>query len=156
MDNAAELLDAGLALAHARQAELVVVHAWKLRSGYDDLVGNRADAEDYGRRMTNLIEPVVNDLRTAYHDVTVRIEVLHAQPALALVKASAGADRVLLARPAHASVLHHLGPVARAVLHEARCPVEILPSQHREATAEASASGRAVAGTASGGRGGSV
>lgn len=139
MDTAAELLDAGLALAHARQAELVVVNAWKLRSGYDDLVGNQADALDYGRRMTSLIEPVLHDLRTSYHDVPVRIEVLHTQPALALVRASAGADRVLLARPTRASVLHHLGPVARAVLQEARCPVEILPSQHREAHHQVSA-----------------
>ena len=139
MDNAAELLDAGLALAHAIQAELVVVHAWKLRSGYDDLVGNRADSEDYGRRMTSLVEPVVNDLRQAYHDVAVRIEVLHAQPALALVNASAGADRILLARPPRVGIPHHLGHVARAVLHEARCPVEIIPLQQHEANRQVSA-----------------
>jgi len=139
MDSAAELLDTGLVLAHAKQAELLVVHAWKLPSGYDDIVGNEADAVDYGRRMTSLIEPVINDLRQAHHDVAVRIEVLHAQPALALVKASAGADRILLARPARAGIPHHLGHVARAVLHEARCPVEILPLQQGEANRQVSA-----------------
>lgn len=132
-DNAVELLTAGLALAHERKAELVVVHAWKLPSGYDDIVANRVDAENYGRRTTSMLEPVINDLRQAYPEVAVRIEVLHSQPAFALVNASASADRVLLTRPTHAKILHHLGPVARAVLHEARCPVEILPPMDTEA-----------------------
>lgn len=138
MDNAAELLVAGLALAQEEKAELVVVHAWKLLSGYDDIIANRADGMDYELRMTERIEPVLNELRQAYPDVVVRIEVLHAQPALTLVKASAEADRILLARPAHAGVLHHLGPVARAVLHEGRGPVEILPVQHHEANGQVS------------------
>ena len=38
---ARELLAAGLDLAHECKAELVVVHAWKLDSGYDDIVANR-------------------------------------------------------------------------------------------------------------------
>ena len=126
-NDATELLAAGLALAHECKAELVVVHAWKLQSGYDDIVANRVAADEYGRRMTTLIEPMINDLRNAHPEVAVRIEVLHAQPAYALVDASANADRLLLSRPSHANTLHHLGPVARAVLHEARCPVEVLP-----------------------------
>jgi nucleotide-binding universal stress UspA family protein len=124
---ARELLAAGLDLAHECKAGLVVVHAWKLASGYDDIVANRVDSDTYGRRATSVIEPVINELRQAYPEVAVRIEVLHAQPALALVKASADADRLLISRPAHATMSRHLGPVARAVLHEARCPVEILP-----------------------------
>lgn len=126
MTEAPELLAAGLALAHGSKAELVVIHAWKLQSGYDDIIANRVEVGGYGRRMTSLIEPLINDLRQAYPEVAVRIEVLHTQPALALVDASATADRILLARPVHAGVLHHLGSVTRAVLHEARCPVQIL------------------------------
>jgi len=127
MDEARELLAAGLDLAHECKAELVVVHAWKLASGYDDIAANRVDSDAYGRRATSKIEPLINELRQTHPEIAVRIEVLHAQPAFALVKASADADRLLISRPAHASTLHHLGPVARAVLHEARCPVEILP-----------------------------
>ncbi len=128
-DNAGDLLRAGLDLAHECKAELVVVHAWKLDSGYDDIVANRVDSDDYGRQVTNQVEPLLNELRLAHPEVAVRIEVLHVQAAYALVKASADADRLLISRPAHRTVLHHLGSVARAVLHEARCPVEILPPQ---------------------------
>ena len=124
---ARELLAAGLDLAHDCKAELVVMHAWKLMSGYDDIVANRADSDEYGRRVTSEIEPVINELRQAHPEVAVRIEVLHVQAAYALTRASADADRLLISRPEHGTVLHHLGPVARAVLHEARCPVEILP-----------------------------
>lgn len=127
MATAPQLLAAGLALAHARKAELVVVHAWRLPPSYDDIVANRADADAYGRSATSKIEPLVNDLRQQSPEVPVRIEVLHAQPAFALVTASADSDRLLLARPAHTGIPHHLGPVTRAVLREARCPVEILP-----------------------------
>lgn len=130
VDSASELLAAGVALAHEAKAELVVVHAWKLLSGYDDMITNRVDVDAYERQATNLIEPVLDDLRKDFPDVPVRIEVQHAQPALALVNASSGADRLLLARPAHGGLFHHLGAVTRTVLREAQCPVEILPSTH--------------------------
>lgn len=123
------LLAAGLALASDRNAELVILHAWKLQSGYDDFVTNRVDSDDYGRRETALIEALVNDLRgDTYREVPVGVQVLHAQPAFALVNASTQADRLLISRPRHGGLFHHLGAVARAVLHEARCPVEILPA----------------------------
>ncbi|MET0839883.1 MAG: universal stress protein, partial [Marmoricola sp.] len=125
--DASDLLRAGLELAHECKAELVVVHAWKLDSGYDDIVANRVDADTYGRQVTSRLEPLVNDLRAGHPEVPVRIEVQHAQPAFALVTASSGADRLLISRPRRGSTLHHLGAVARAVLHEALCPVEILP-----------------------------
>ena len=129
METAPQLLAEGLSLAHNSKAELVVVHAWKLQSGYDDLVANRGDADAYGRSATSKIEPVVNDLRQQISEVPVRIEVLHAQPAFALVDASTDADRLLLARQRHARLPHHLGPVTRAVLREAQCPVEIVPAR---------------------------
>lgn len=130
LKTARPLLAAGLALASDRNAELVILHAWKLESGYyDDIVANRVDSDDYGRRETALIEPLVNDLRRdTYREVPVRIQVLHAQPAFALVNASTQADRLLISRPEHGGLFHHLGSVTRAVLHEARCPVEILPA----------------------------
>jgi len=129
LETARPLLEAGLALASDRKAELVVLHAWKLQSGYDDIVANRVDGEEYGRRETALIEPLLNELRgDTYRQVPVRIEVLHTQPAFALVHASTNADRLLISRPEHGGLFHHLGAVTRAVLHEARCPVEVLPA----------------------------
>lgn len=126
VDASRDLISAGLALAHERGQELVVVHAWKLQSGYDDIIANRIDTEDYTRGVTSRLEPMIDDLRQSFAGVQVRIEVLHAQPAFALVDASIRADRVLTTRPVHGGRLHHLGAVNRALLQEARCPVEIL------------------------------
>lgn len=122
-----ELLRTGLDLADARAAELLVVNAWKLPPGYDDVLANHVDVDTWGLRQTSLIEPIVQDLRHDHHDVPVRIAVLHAQPASALVDASAEADLLVIGRPKQGGPFHHLGAVARAVLREARCPVQILP-----------------------------
>lgn len=127
VEDSRDLLAAGLALAHARGDELVVVHAWKLPSGYDDIVANRVDTEDYGRRFTSRLEPILNELRASCPEVPVRIEVRHAQPAFALADSSVQADYLLTSRPAHGGRLHHLGAVNRALLEESRCPVAILP-----------------------------
>jgi nucleotide-binding universal stress UspA family protein len=127
-ESAAEIVAAGLSLADELGAELVIIHAWKAPSGYDDLFANRTDADEYGRQQTAALEPLVQANRTEHSAVPVRIEVLHTQPAHALVSASADADRLLISRPLHGGSLHHLGFVGRAVLHEARCPVEVHPA----------------------------
>ena len=127
-ETAAEIVAAGLSLADGLGAELIIIHAWKAPSGYDDLFGNRSYADEYGRRQTAVLEPLVQAHRAEHRDVPVRIEVLHTQPAHALVSASASADRLLISRPLHGSSLHHLGYVGRAVLNEARCPVEVHPA----------------------------
>lgn len=128
-DDCVGLLAAGLSLAHARTAELVVVHAWKLPAAYDDIVANRVSSDEHRRQQTGLIEPVLQELRQSCPEVPVRIEVLHAQPAWALVNASTQADRLVIMRPTRGGVLHHLGAVARAVLREAHCPVEVIAPQ---------------------------
>ena len=127
-ETAAEIVAAGMALADELGAELIIIHAWKAPSGYDDLFGNRSYADEYGRRQTAVLEPLVQAHRAERRDVPVRIEVLHTQPAHALVSDSANADRLLISRPLHGSSLHHLGYVGRAVLNEARCPVEVHPA----------------------------
>lgn len=124
-DRSAGMLADGLALADQLGVDLVVIHAWKAPSGYDDLFANRASSDEYGRQQTALIEPLVNAHRAEHPKVAVQIDVLHMQPALALVQASTSADRLLIGRPPHAGTFHHLGGIGRALLHEARCPVEV-------------------------------
>ena len=124
-DRSAGMLAHGLALADQLGVDLVAIHAWRAPSGYDDLFANRASSDEYGKQQSALIESLVNAHRREHPDVPVRIEVLHAQPAFALVQASASADRLLIARPPHGGTFHHLGSVGRALLHEARCPVEV-------------------------------
>lgn len=127
-ERATELVGAGLERADALQADLLVLHAWKAPSGYDDIMAKRTFADEYNRRQTTLLEQVVDAQRAAHPDVSVRIEVLHTQPARLLVRASADADRLLISRPAHGGALHHLGGVGRAVIQDSRCPVEVLPA----------------------------
>ena len=126
--DAAGLVGAGFALADELGAELLVMHAWKAPSGYDDIIAKRTEADEYGRHQGALLDQMVQARREEHPDVGVQVEVVHAQAAHALVSASAHADRLLISRPRHGGVLHHLGYVARALLNEARCPVEVHPA----------------------------
>ena len=124
--DSAELLGRGFAIAAERQAELVIVHAWKLPTAYDDIIESRVAVEEFRRLSIATIEPLVKDLRAAHPDVPVRIEALHAQAAYALVAEAKDADLVLLMRSSSGPLPSHLGRTARAVLRDARCPVEVL------------------------------
>jgi nucleotide-binding universal stress UspA family protein len=128
-EHAAALVAAGLEQAHRAGARLDVMHAWKLPSGYADIIAVRVASEDVAQRQQTLLEQEVDVHRGDHPDVDVTINVRHTQPAHALVQASADADRLLISRPHHGGVAHHLGGVARAVLQEARCPVEVHPAQ---------------------------
>jgi len=125
-EDAAELLGSAFAIAAERQAELVIVHAWKLPSAYDDIIESRVAVEEFRRLSIATIETLVKDLRTAYPQVPVRIEALHAQAAYALVAEARDADLVLLMRSSSGALPAHLGRTARAVLRDAGCPVEVL------------------------------
>lgn len=52
------------------------------------------------------------------------LEIAHVRDAELLV---VNADLLLITRSQHGGPFHHLGSVARAVLREAHCPVQILP-----------------------------
>ena len=123
----AELLASAFALAEEFESELVIVHAWKLASGYDDLVSNEESRQEWRVQLEAEIEYVLADLRSDHPDVPVRIEIVHGPAAPALIDASRNADRLLISRPVHGGYFHHLGSTARAVLREGHCPVEVLP-----------------------------
>jgi len=127
-EHEADLVGAGMAMAGELGAELVVLHTWKAPSGYDDIIVNRTEGDEYARTQRDLLDGLVQAGRDEHPDLRVRTEVVHAQAAHALVNASADADRLLISRPRHGGVFHHLGYVARAVLNEARCPVEVHPA----------------------------
>jgi hypothetical protein len=93
---------------------------------YDDIIESRVDLGDWRERAERMFEPLIDELRPLYPDVRVRTEVLHAQPARALVDASADADLILVGRPVHGPTFGHLGATARAVLAHAQCPVEVV------------------------------
>ena len=113
--------------ASATGSELVVMHAWRLTGVYDEMIANRVDRQQWHEQTEKVVSDLLVDLRRDYPWVHVRVDVVHAQPAHALVEASRTADRVFLSRPLHGGYVHHLGATARAVLRESHCPVEVVP-----------------------------
>lgn len=123
-DRCDEVLRAGVAAAAARGAGLHVLHTWSFPSAYDDIVMTRAEGERWAKRAVAEIEEALGALGDATSGVPVRIEARHAPAADALVRA--GRESALLVIGRHDPLIplgSHLGPVARAVLREASCPV---------------------------------
>lgn len=125
---AAELFDRAFPLADALDAELVVLHAWRLEGVYDGVIAERTVTERQRERV-GLIEEGLRDYRMTFPGVPIRLYVRHEDPAHALVRVTSGADRLLILGPLHDRVATRLGRVARAVLRDARCPVEVVPGR---------------------------
>ena len=125
--HAEHLLGAAFAVAQQTQSDLRVVHAWQMLSGYDDMIADRTTTSDKVTELVRSIEDNLIDLRLAYPEVQVEVEVLHRQAAFALTEEAEEADLLLISRPAHGGFVHYLGSTARAVIREARCPVEVVP-----------------------------
>jgi nucleotide-binding universal stress UspA family protein len=125
--HAGELLKDAFALAQRRDATLVALHAWKLPSGYDDIIESRVDLEEWRREGTIEMEALLRDWRAVYPDVKVEVRVVHDHAGHALVEASRTADLVLIVRRAHGvPAASHLGGTARVVLRASHCPVRII------------------------------
>ena len=126
-EHAEHLLGAAFAEARQTQSDLVVVHAWRLVSEYDDEIAERITTPERVQEMVRSIEDSMIDLRMTYPEVQVEVEVVHGQAAYALVAQSAEADLLIISRPAHGGFVHHLGSTARAVIRGAVCPIEVVP-----------------------------
>lgn len=130
-EHSAELFEDAFVVAEEMNAELVVLHAWKLDGVYDDVVAGRVEEKRWNGEQGARIEAELADYRESFPDVRVRVRVVHDVPTRALVHASRTADRLILVKPAHLGLLHHLGATARAVLRLAECPVEIVPRRRQ-------------------------
>lgn len=125
-----ELLGRAFAAAEVRQARLVVLHAWKLPGAYDDIVEARSHSNDREREIEAELDPLLDEFRRDHPQVEAELSVVHEQPVRALLRVAAGADLLLILRRAHGLPLTaHLGGTARTLLHEAACPVEVVPPQ---------------------------
>jgi nucleotide-binding universal stress UspA family protein len=127
--HAAEILGDAFAVAAALGDKLVVLHAWKLPSGYDDLIESRVAVDEWAQRSTDELEALIKDWRAEYPDVDVEVRIVHDRPVTALVEASRDADVLVVVRRAHGiPAATHLGGTARAVLRSAYCPVRVVPA----------------------------
>jgi nucleotide-binding universal stress UspA family protein len=132
-DRAGPVLGVALAAARARGAALKVVHTWSFPGAYDDIVMSRVEHDDWAERATKEIRTEIEKLGDQAVGVEVEIEARHYLAADALIEASRDADLVVVGR--HDPVIplgSHVGPVAKAVLRDAECPVLLANPRARE------------------------
>ena len=125
--HSSELVRRALEIAAQRNARLILLHAWELQGGYDDIITSRVESDTWADEQRLVIEKTISGIREAYADVPLEIRVVHGQPARQLQRASDEADLLLVARRHHAIPFGHLGGTGRALIRESHCPVEVVP-----------------------------
>jgi nucleotide-binding universal stress UspA family protein len=123
-----ELLTRAFAAASARRARLRVLHAWRLQRPYDELAVESEAADSWTGQLHQRLRTALADLKSAFPEVDVDLDVVHEDAATALLAACQDADLLLLGRRGRGARLGFpLGSTARALLRESSCPVEITP-----------------------------
>jgi nucleotide-binding universal stress UspA family protein len=127
-DEAEDLLKAAFEAARERDADLVVLHAWWLANGYDELVVDQAALGDWDARARRELGPVLDRLSPRYPTVDATVDVRHAPPVEAVLDAAQRSDLLVIGRRHHLLPLgSHLGPVSRAVIGRSPAPVLMAP-----------------------------
>ena len=122
------LLDDAFAAAASTGSRLVVLHAWTVPAGYEDLVSGPDAVSQWNEACSSEIGSLLLDWREAYPQVDTQVQVVHENPVRALLHAAQSADVVVLSRRKHdIPGLMHLGRTARGVLRSAACPVRVVP-----------------------------
>ncbi len=124
-ERSAPVISAGAAFARAHGAKLRVVHAWNLPPSYDGMV-SAEESERWAERSGTEVQDAVNAIEEA-KGLDVVVEVRRGRPADELLDAAKDSYLVVLGR--HDSLIpfgSHLGPVVRAVLRRAGCPVLVV------------------------------
>ncbi|MFF1278874.1 universal stress protein [Streptomyces marokkonensis] len=116
--------------ARARHARLRVLHAWRmpdpftLGPGEIGLVGGPERAGEW----LGFLSAVLQAWRDKYPDVDVLETVAEGRPAAALAEAASGAELLVVGhRLTERPVIPRTGPVTHAVIHQAACPVAVVP-----------------------------
>lgn len=131
-DASHDALAAAFHEAIRRKAKLVVLHAWRLPTAYDDISYSESAVEDWlataREEMTKTLEP----FREVHPDVEVEVDLRHEFVGPALVDAAGSADLMVVGRRGHgAPVGIYLGSLARMLIREGKCPVEVVPQHPR-------------------------
>lgn len=121
-----ELLRRGLALAAQVGGRLVVLHAWHLPAGYEQIL-TEADAAEWNASERDRVERALTHLRAEFPTIPIEVRIVQARPADALVAASADAALILVGRHSHRRPFRKLGSVARTLQHAGHCPIEVGP-----------------------------
>jgi nucleotide-binding universal stress UspA family protein len=121
--------------AALRDAVLVAVHScyWFPSApglGASEAAGRAAaDAEQVSAEASRDLTDDLERWQDKYPDVPVRLDVVHGHPARMLASYSARADLVVIGRHGGPVTGPAIGAVQHAVLHHARGPVAVVPSE---------------------------
>jgi nucleotide-binding universal stress UspA family protein len=130
-DASHDALDLGFQEARRRGARLVALHAWRLPVVYDGLAYSSTMVEDWTAPAAEKMDTTLVPFRETYPDVEVEVDLQHELVGPALLRATEHADLVVVGRRGHGAPWGvYLGSLARMLIREGRCPVEIAP-QHR-------------------------
>lgn len=116
------LLERGFAIADELGESLVLLHAWSLPSGYEE-VQAEADAEAWTAQLAARLDQAATAARVRYPDVPYQVRVVPGRPARVLEAASRRASFLLLGRPSFPAY----GDLTRVLANVGECPVEIAP-----------------------------
>ncbi|HEX6248866.1 MAG TPA: universal stress protein [Nocardioidaceae bacterium] len=118
--------------ARRRGARLVVLHAWKLPTAYDDISYSQVAVEDWLATATEEMEKTLAPFREVYPDVDVEVDLRHEFAGPALLSATEEADLIVVGRRGHGAPLGiYLGSLARMLIREGKCPVVVAPQHPR-------------------------
>lgn len=127
-----DALDLAFNEAGRRKAKLSVMHAWRLPTAYDDISYTQLAVEDWMAGASDEMEKTLAPFREVYPDVQVEIDLRHEFVGPALVAATEDADLMVVGRRGHGAPMGvYLGSLARMLIREGRCPVEVAPQHGR-------------------------
>lgn len=120
--------------AMRRNAKLVVLHAWRLPTAYDDISYSHTAVEDWLGTAREEMAKTLEPFREVHPDVEVETDLRHEFVGPALIDAAANADLMVVGRRGHGAPLGiYLGSLARMLIREGKCPVEVVPQHPRHA-----------------------
>lgn len=129
-----EVMRVALAEAHGREAPLRLVHSWSLPGPYEGMIAPE-ETRRWSERARAEVCAALDRVGDASAAIDADVRVLEGRAAEVLVESSADAQLLVIGR--HDPLVpigSHIGPVARAVLREATCPVLLAtPRPHRAA-----------------------
>lgn len=127
------VLRAGFVAAQERDAELVVLHAWRPMAPYESALAGARVAETWEKQAEPVLWAMLAGLRADFAAVPVTVELRYERTVDALVAAGRHADLLVMGRrgdgPSFGSLL---GAKPRALLRAGVCPVEIVPAPDAE------------------------
>ncbi len=135
---AGEVLRAAAAHVADGGASLRVVHAWSLPAPYERLQADSEEDRKWAQRARAEIHAALEEIADGGGTIHADVRAHRGRTVDALLDASEGAELLIVGRhDPYVAIGSHIGPVARAVLHAATCPVLLAAPTRRHRTAGA-------------------